>query len=91
MVTAFNTDRGRDPMRLEPGVHQLRAEVEPALLPGEFVVDLGVHERVTGATIDMVDRVLQFDVSPSDGEDETYPITLRGYVRAETRWELRRP
>ena len=31
-------------MRLEPGVHELRAELEPALLPGEFVLDLGVHD-----------------------------------------------
>ena len=30
-----------------PGVHELRAELEPELLPGEFVLDLGVHERVT--------------------------------------------
>ncbi len=90
LVTTFNTDRGRAPMRLEPGVHQLRAELQPALLPGEFVVELGVHEGVTGATIDIVDRVLQFGVSPSDGEDETYPVTPRGYLRAETRWEVRR-
>ena len=62
-------------MRLEPGVHELRAELEPALLPGEFVLDLGVHERVTGATVDLVERVLQFDVGVSDGEGETYAAT----------------
>jgi hypothetical protein len=56
------------------------------LLPGEFVLDLGVHERVTGAAVDMVDRVLQLDVSRSDGDDEMYAATIRGYLRAETRW-----
>jgi lipopolysaccharide transport system ATP-binding protein len=91
VVTAFNTDGGRVPMRLEPGLHELRAEVEPALLPGEFVLDLGVHEGVSGATLDLVERVLQFDVGVSDGEGETYAATVRGYLRAETRWELRRP
>ena len=77
-------------MRLEPGVHELRAELEPELLPGEFVLDLGVHEGVSGATVDLVERVLQFDVGVSDGEGETYAATVRGYLRAETRWELRR-
>jgi lipopolysaccharide transport system ATP-binding protein len=88
VVTAFNTDGGREPVRLEPGVHELRAELAPALLPGGFVLDLGVHERLTGATVDLVERVLQFDVSVSDGEGETYAATVRGYLRAETRWEL---
>jgi hypothetical protein len=88
LVTAFNTDGGREPVRLEPGVHELRAELAPALLPGAFVLDLGVHERVTGAAVDLVERVLQFDVGVSDGEGETYAATVRGYLRAETRWEV---
>jgi lipopolysaccharide transport system ATP-binding protein len=88
VLTAFNTDGGRPTIRLEPGIHELRAEVEPALLPGEFLLDLGVHERVSGAALDLVERVLQFEVSVSDGEGETYAATIRGYMRAETRWEL---
>jgi lipopolysaccharide transport system ATP-binding protein len=90
ILTAFNTDGGREPMRLEPGMHQLRAELEPALLPGEFVLDLGVHERVSGAAVDLVERVLQFDVGVSDGEGETYAAAVRGYLRTQTQWELRR-
>ena len=89
LITALSTDGGRDTMRLEPGVHELRAELEPELLPGQFVLDLGVHERVNGAAVDLVERVLTFDVGVSDGEAETYAATVRGYLRAETRWELR--
>jgi lipopolysaccharide transport system ATP-binding protein len=88
LITAFNTDGGREPVRLEPGVHELRAELEPELLPGQFVLDLGVHERVSGAAVDLVERVLHFDVGVSDGEGETYAATVRGYLRAETRWEV---
>ena len=47
ILTAFNTDGGRPAIRLEPGIHELRAELEPALLPGEFVLDLGVHDTPT--------------------------------------------
>ena len=77
-------------MTLEPGQHHVRVQLEPALLPGEFVLDLGVHEGVTGATVDLVERVLQFAVGVSDGEGETYAATVRGYLRTETRWVLRR-
>jgi lipopolysaccharide transport system ATP-binding protein len=89
VITALNTDSGGATMRLEPGLHKLRAELEPELLPGEFVLGLGVHERVSGAAVDLVERVLQFDVGISDGEGETYAGTVRGYLRAETRWEVR--
>jgi lipopolysaccharide transport system ATP-binding protein len=89
VVTVLSTDAGGSPMRLEPGVHELRAELEPELLPGEFVIELGVHERVTGATVDLVERVLQFGVGVSDGESETYAATVRGYLRTGARWELR--
>jgi lipopolysaccharide transport system ATP-binding protein len=88
LVTTLSNDGGRAPVRLEPGVHELRAQLAPALLPGEFVVDLGVHEHVSGSAVDLVERVLRFDVGMSDGEGETYAATVRGYLRADTRWEV---
>jgi lipopolysaccharide transport system ATP-binding protein len=90
IITSMSTDGGREPVRLEPGLHRLRAELEPELLPGEFVLDIGVHE-LHHATVDFVERVLQFGVSASDGEDETYAWGVRGYLRADTRWEVQRP
>jgi lipopolysaccharide transport system ATP-binding protein len=89
LVTSMSTDGGRPAVRLEPGLHELRAELDPALLPGEFLLDVGVHE-VTGATVDFVERVVQFGVSASDGDEETYGWGVRGYLRSDTRWELRR-
>jgi hypothetical protein len=77
-------------VRLEPGHHELRAVLKPELLPGEFVLDIGVHELTPTATIDFVERVLQFSVSASDGDEETYSWGVRGYLRAETTWELQR-
>jgi hypothetical protein len=32
--------------------------------------------------------VLQFGVGVSDGAGETYAATVRGYVRADSRWVL---
>jgi ABC-type polysaccharide/polyol phosphate transport system ATPase subunit len=92
IITSMSTDGGRPPVRLEPGRHGLRAELEPELLPGEFVLDIGVHELAdaTVSTVDLVERVLQFDVGASDGDEETYAWGVRGYLRADTRWELQR-
>jgi lipopolysaccharide transport system ATP-binding protein len=86
IVTSMSTDGGRPAMRLAAGRHELRAVLEPELLPGEFVLDIGVHE-LGHATIDFVERVLQFGVSASDGDDETYVWGVRGYLRADMRWE----
>lgn len=90
VITALSTDRGQPAQRLEPGLHRLHVELEPDLLPGEFVIDLGVHERVTGGAVDLVERVLQFAVGISDGEGETYAGTVRGFLRAATRWDVQR-
>jgi homopolymeric O-antigen transport system ATP-binding protein len=90
LVTSMSTDGGQPALRLEPGRHWLRAELEPELLPGEFLLDIGVHE-LGHATVDFVERALQFGVSASDGGDETYAWGVRGYLRSATRWELQRP
>jgi lipopolysaccharide transport system ATP-binding protein len=89
IVTSMSTDGGRPAMRLDPGRHALRAVLEPELLPGEFLLDIGVHE-LGHATRDFVERVLQFGVSASDGDEETYAWGVRGYLRSDTRWELQR-
>jgi hypothetical protein len=86
----FSTDGGRPAEALGPGLHRVRVELAAGLLPGEFVVDLGLHEGVTNATLDFVERVLQFDVGVSDGRAETYAISVRGYLRAESHWDLER-
>jgi lipopolysaccharide transport system ATP-binding protein len=90
IVTALSTDGGRPTTTLEPGRHHVRVQLAPNLLPGEFVIDIGVHEGVTGATVDFVERVLQFAVGVSDGESETYAATVRGYLRTDTHWALER-
>ena len=38
--------------------------------------------------VDLVERVLQFDVGASDGESETYSGPPRGYLRSDAQWEV---
>lgn len=92
LVTSLSTDGGGGTLRLEPGVHELRAELQPALLPGQFALDIGVQDRLVYlGDVDLVERVLQFDVGASDGESETYSGPPRGYLRSDAQWEVVKP
>jgi lipopolysaccharide transport system ATP-binding protein len=92
IVTALSSDGGGDTFRLEPGVHELRAALAPPLLPGQFALDIGVHERLVYlADVDLVERVLQFEVGAADGDRETYLRTPHGYLRSDTHWEVGKP
>jgi len=92
IVTALSTDGGGEPFRLEPGFHELRAELALRLLPGQFALDIGVHERLVYlADVDLVERVLQFEIGVADGDNETYLRTPRGYLRSDTQWEVGKP
>jgi lipopolysaccharide transport system ATP-binding protein len=76
-------------VRLEPGRHQVTAELELALLPGHYRLDLGIHHG-SGKTIDFVPAVLDFSVSKVavDSDDYYRWEPVRGFVRPQTRWQL---
>jgi lipopolysaccharide transport system ATP-binding protein len=94
VLTANNTDGGGIDHPLTAGeTVEVRARIEATLLPTEFVVDVGVIDS-TGATIDLVERVISFTVRnvAADGSRDTYLWdTVVGQVRPESRWEVREP
>jgi lipopolysaccharide transport system ATP-binding protein len=92
LVTAHSVDFGRLPIDLPAGWQEVSAELSVTLLPHEFNVGVGVH-RMTGATIDFVDRAhslrsLHVDRS---GEDRYQWQEANGYVRPESFFEGPRP
>jgi lipopolysaccharide transport system ATP-binding protein len=87
VLTAQSIDRERPPAQLERGVQTVSAELQATLLPGEYVLDVGVHRR-SGITIDYLEQVLRFTGLnvPETGEDH-YPWPgVRGFVRPESQW-----
>jgi lipopolysaccharide transport system ATP-binding protein len=88
VMTALNTDSGAAPFKLDAGTWELRADVATQLLPGEYVVDLGLA-TADGVSVDTVDRAVAVKVlnSPWNEGDSPYPWhTVRGSVRPECRW-----
>jgi len=93
VITVQNVDGDRPLLRLEPGLHEIRARVETALLPGEFQIDVGMH-RLIGLTMDFVERALTFTALnvAHDGSEDRWPwAVVRGAVRPPTEWSVSAP
>ena len=88
VTTSFSTDGEQPPVELEAGVTRFAVELETFLLPGHYALDLGVHYAGFWGTIDLVDRILDFDVlNVAESSGDRYPArSVRGYVRPAARW-----
>ena len=92
-TTSFSTDGGQPPFMLDPGETRLAVELDPFLLPGHYAIDLGVRHAGPGWTLDLVERIRDFEVlNVAEEGGDSYPGgTLRGYVRAPSRWQEPEP
>ena len=90
VASLHNIDEGRPPARLEPGVHEIRAELDIALIPGQYALDVHLSTRFTGETVDLLNRVVRVQALPtsSDGSEQ-YPFAKpRGAVRPRSEWDV---
>ena len=87
VASLHNTDEGRPPVRLEPGLHEIRAELDIALIPGQYAVDLHLGRRYRAETVDLVNRVVRVQALPTNSDgSEQYPFAEpRGSVRPKGR------
>jgi lipopolysaccharide transport system ATP-binding protein len=92
-TTSFSTDGGQPPFMLEPGESRLVVELEPFMLPGHYALDLGVRHAGPGWTLDLVERIRDFEVlNVAEEGGDSYPHSaVRGYVRAPARWQEPEP
>jgi hypothetical protein len=90
IVTVQNTDFDGSPCALKAGRHSLVVEIAPGMLPGDFALDVAIHD-VSGHTADFLERVLRFTTlnTSADGDDYYRWSVVRGYARPSARWELR--
>lgn len=87
VATVQSIDPAGDLIELTPGAHQIRADLDMTLLPGEYYVDVALH-RLAGLTLDMVERVLTVSAMNTTFDDSHhYPWNeVRGSVRPPSRW-----
>jgi lipopolysaccharide transport system ATP-binding protein len=87
IATVGNTDGGGPTLVFEPGMREITVEVDTALLPNEFVVDIAMH-HAWGLTIDWIERACGFtalNIASNPADYYRWNI-VRGYVRPTTRW-----
>jgi ABC-2 type transport system ATP-binding protein len=91
VVTAQNIDEGRPSVSLRPGMHEIQADFDLTLLPGDFTIDVGLAKRSNGYSYEYLQRVLTFTaLREAEGGAERYPWhTVRGSVRPRTEWSVR--
>jgi lipopolysaccharide transport system ATP-binding protein len=90
-ATAQSVDRGRPWLDVAAGWYEVTAEVSLDLLPHEYHLGLGIH-RMTGATVDWVERAQSFTVSNDSGDDRyQWPEGETAYMRPESRFDDPRP
>jgi hypothetical protein len=87
VVTANSVDREQPAVRVERGRRAISVELAPALLPGEFTFDVGVHHG-NGTTIDYVQGLLRLSaLNAAEQGGDHYPWNaVRGYVRPDAVW-----
>ncbi len=90
VVSLHNIDEGRPPTPLEPGLHEIRAELDIGLIPGEYALDLGLSRQARGETLDLVERVVRVQaLATSLNGAEHYPVAKpRGFVRPRSEWNV---
>ena len=90
IVTCLSTDDGHPMLTLAPGTHEISADLEMTLLPGDYSVDVGLSES-DKRSYDHLERVLNFSVVnvPHSDEVAQYPWpSSRGFIRVPSRWSL---
>jgi lipopolysaccharide transport system ATP-binding protein len=87
LLTAHSSDGGRPPVRVEPGIREVSVEVNPTLLPHEFMLEAALH-RASGMTVDHVQFAHSFTALNGDERGlDRYPWDLvRGYARLASSW-----
>ena len=87
----YSTTMNRGPLFLERGRYEVSADVEVALLPRDYTIDLGIHHQ-DGTTADFVQRTLDFSVLrvEASGSDHYPWLRTRGLVLTAARWEWSR-
>jgi lipopolysaccharide transport system ATP-binding protein len=89
VATAQSIDLDRPTMTLEEGECEITATLDVTLLPGEYALDVGVHDARRHVTIDWVERALRFTaLNEAEVGGDHYPWQgVRGYVRPTSSWE----
>jgi len=86
ITQSFSSDGGAPPIDMKPGCHELALRIDHTIFPGRYSLLAGIH-KMDGATVDFVERALDFEVLNAGRDDPNhYPWSVRGYLRPAQQW-----
>ncbi len=87
VATVTNIDRPGESTTLRAGLNEIEVEVETSLLPGEYILDIGVYHG-PGEISDFVYCAFRFVArnAPVEGHEIWPWPEVRGYVRPTSTW-----
>jgi len=86
ITQSFSNHGGAPAIRMAEGTHEIRLRIEDTIFPGRYSLLAGIH-KIDGATVDFVERALDFEVINAGRDDPNYyPWTVRGYLRPMQSW-----
>ena len=89
IVQSFSTDDGEIPSSLAKGRYKAVVELMVQLLPRSYSLLLGIHHASNGATMDFVERTVDFSIlNIAEHGDNHYRWPTRGFVRPSTDWNI---
>jgi lipopolysaccharide transport system ATP-binding protein len=92
VATLQSSDRRGSSIDLAAGLNEVEVGVSVTLLPGEYTIDVGVHQ-LSGLTGDYVVGAFRFSALnvPAEGQEPWPWGEARGYVRPDSSWSEARP
>lgn len=71
---------------MQKGRHEIQLRIDDTIFPGRYSLLAGIH-KMDGATVDFVERAVDFEVLNAGREDANhYPWPVRGYLRPKQHW-----
>ena len=76
--------------KFQPGRYRIRFEIENNLVPGQYLLTLGIHHTRGGITIDYCENINPFEVLEAGQEgEEPYPLkTKYGFIASHARIKI---
>ncbi len=92
VTQSLSCDGGGPSIPMAPGLYEIGLRIDDIVFPGRYSLLVGVH-KMDGATIDFIERALDFEVlNTGKGDTNHYPSKVRGYLRPGQQWQaLSRP
>jgi lipopolysaccharide transport system ATP-binding protein len=86
IATLHHTDGGQEFFSADCGTYEVSVGLTNPFLPGTYIVGVGAHRALAGATIDYVPEALRFHVLEVSASEDTHQVYNPGLIRLKACW-----